>query len=428
MPCKPSKARKVLRDGRARVKQLCPFTIQLLWDCEEHVQEVVVGIEKGSSVTGFACVGKGEVLLSGEIHHRRDVKEKMDARRYHRRSRRQRCWYQPKQFHNRASSKHSGRLPPSIKTNVEEVIRVVQRLPLPIARIVIEDVQGDIARLNDPTLSGSRYQDPARLDENLRLACLMRDGYECQSCAKKQGRLEAHHLHYREHGGKDTLSNLLTLCDACHQKVYQGKLSLKVTGVSAHLDQIAQRSMQGKTHLYATLGQTAPLSTLFGSQTATWRKHQDVPKAPDVDACCIATSETGEVVPWQRDRFSRVTFRPRQTRRQSHDLPRKGQGRVRSQVNEALEGFRKGDLVRVKRRFVKQINSISSNGYLAFRRIKGEPAQARPHDGLFLERGRSILWEKMEENAIFFHKTPHFQILVAIPSNDRWRGFLKENI
>jgi RRXRR protein len=80
MPCKPSKARKLLRDGRARVKERSPFTIQLLWDCEEHVQEVVVGIDKGSSVTGLACVGKGEILLSGEIVHRRDVKEKMEAR------------------------------------------------------------------------------------------------------------------------------------------------------------------------------------------------------------------------------------------------------------------------------------------------------------------------------------------------------------
>jgi hypothetical protein len=132
MPCKPSKARKLLRDGRAKVNKRSPFTIQLLWDCEEHVQEVVVGIDKGSSVTGFACVGKGEILLSGEIVHRRDVKEKLDARRAQRRSRRNRCWYRPQRFLNRGSSKRSGRLPPSIKTNVEEVIRVVKRLPVPI--------------------------------------------------------------------------------------------------------------------------------------------------------------------------------------------------------------------------------------------------------------------------------------------------------
>ena len=296
---------------------------------------------------------------------------------------------------NRKSSKRSERLPPSIKTNVEEVIRVVGCLPVPMARLVVEDVQVDIARLNDPTLRGSRYQDPARLDENLRMACLMRDGYQCQSCEKKQGRLEAHHIHSREQGGKDTLPNLLTLCEACHQKVHQGKLPLQVTGVSGHLDQIAQRSMQGKSYLYATLGKQTPLSTLFGYQTATWRKHQGFPKEHDVDACCLTTYETGEVVPWHRDRFYRVTFRPRQTRRQYHDLPRKGQGRVRYQVNEELAGFRKGDVVRVKGRYMKQINSIYSNGYLAFPRVKGEPATAQPKDCVLLERGTTILWQKM---------------------------------
>src|SRR6266699_3028514 len=95
MPCKPSKARKLLRDRRAKVKHRSPFTIKLLWDCEEHVQEVALGIDKGSHVTGIACVSKGEILLSGEILHRLDIKEKMENRLAHRRSRRNRKWYRP---------------------------------------------------------------------------------------------------------------------------------------------------------------------------------------------------------------------------------------------------------------------------------------------------------------------------------------------
>lgn len=394
MPCKPAKARKLLRDRRARVIKHSPFTIQLLWDCEEHGQEITIGIDKGSHITGFSCVGNGQVLLSGEIHHRLDVKDKMDARRAHRRSRRHRLWHRPPRWRNRASSKRSGRIPPTIKTNVEEVIRVVRKLPLPISAIIVEDVQVDIARLNNPQLQGSQYQDPTRLDENLRIACLMRDGYQCQSCRKKQIRLEAHHIQYREHGGKDTLSNLLTLCEECHHKLHQGKLKLNVTGVSGHLDQIAQRTMQGKSHLYAMLGAPTRLATLFGYQTATWRKAQQLPKEHDVDALCLATYTTGERVPYQRERFFTISFRPRQTRRRFLDLPQKGKGRIRYQVNEQLDGFRKGDIVRVKERYVKQINSIYSTGYLAFPRVKGEPANARPKDCRLLERGRTILWER----------------------------------
>jgi hypothetical protein len=394
MPCHPAKARKLLRDGKARVSGRSPFTIKLLWDCEEHTQEVVVGLDKGSAVTGFCCVGKGRILLSGEIHHRKDVKMQMQDRRTNRRHRRSRKWYRPARFLNRASSKRSGRLPPSIRTNVEEVIRVVRRLPLPITTITIEDVQVDIARLNDPTLIGSQYQEPRRLDENLRLACLMRDGYSCQHCGKHKVRLQAHHIIFKEQGGKDTLTNLLTLCQPCHTKLHQGKIQLKVTGVSGHLDQIAQRSMQGKSYLYATLGTQWSLSTLFGYQTATLRKARDLPKAHDADALCLATYQTGEMVPYDREHFYLVSFRPRRTRGRYHTLPRKGQGRVKYQVNEELAGFQKGDIVRVKGKYTKQINSIYSNGYLAFPRVKGEPHQARPQDCQLLERERTIRWEK----------------------------------
>src|SRR5947209_9314658 len=92
MPCKPAKARKLLRAGRAKVAARSPFTIKLLWECEEHTQEVVLGIDKGSHVTGFSCTGLGQILLSGEIRHRLDVKDKMEARRANRRNRRQRKW------------------------------------------------------------------------------------------------------------------------------------------------------------------------------------------------------------------------------------------------------------------------------------------------------------------------------------------------
>jgi hypothetical protein len=227
------------------------------------------------------------VLLAAEIHHRRDVKDKMQDRRDRRRSRRARLWYRPCRFRNRASSKRSDRLPPSIRTNVEEVIRVVQRIPLPISFLVVEDVQVDIARLNNPELKGSQYQDPTRLDENLRIACLMRDGYRCQHCGKRGVRLEAHHIQYRQDGGKDTLSNLLALCEQCHHRLHEGKFTLKGTGVSGHLDQIAQRTMQGKTHLYATLGTLAPLTTMFGYETSIYRRYQICQKRISLMRCVL---------------------------------------------------------------------------------------------------------------------------------------------
>ena len=393
MPCTEAKARKLLRAEKAKIVDYRPFTIQLTWRCEGHTQEVICGIDKGSIVTGLTCIGNATVVLAAEIRHRRDVKARMEDRRDRRNSRRSRIWYRPPRFLNRASSKRSGRVPPSIKTNVEEVIRVVKRVPLPISTIVVEDVQVDIARLNDPTLRGSRYQDPTRLDENLRIACLMRDGYTCQQCHKSRRRLEAHHIQYRQNGGKDTLDNLITLCDQCHHRLHEGKITLKVKGVSGHLDQIAQRSMQGKTHLYTTLSQMAPLSTVFGYETATYRNYRGLQKTHIIDALCIATLGTGEGVAPPESNVYQIGFRPRQTRKQYHSRPRKGKGRVKYQVNNELQGFHKGDLVVVKGKYRKQINSIYSNGFLAFSRVKGEPTNALPRDCRLLEREKTILWD-----------------------------------
>lgn len=182
MPCTEAKARKLLQAEKAKILQYRPFTIQLCWQCEGHVADVICGIDKGSSVTGLACVGNGTVLLAAEIHHRRDVKVKMQDRRDRRKSRRSRLWYRPARFDNRASSKRSGRLPPSIKTNVEEVIRVVKRLPLPISALVIEDVQVDIARLNNPELKGSALSlCHAWRKDSLVDALWLPDGYPAQS-------------------------------------------------------------------------------------------------------------------------------------------------------------------------------------------------------------------------------------------------------
>jgi len=406
MPCKPAKARKLLRAGKAKVVNRCPFTLQLLWDCEENVQGVTVGIDKGSHVTGFCAVAakRGEILMSGEIHHRRDIKEKMENRRVNRRNRRNRKWYRKERFLNRASSKRSGRLPPSIKANVEEVIRVVQKIPLPISRVVIEDVQVDIARLNNPDLVGKAYQQSNRLDENLSLATLIRDHLTCQCCQAQHVPLEAHHIVWRENQGKDSISNLITVCRKCHRHIHKtgksGEVLLKtgemVRGMSGKLDPrfAAQRTMVGKAYLYETLGQMARVEKVFGYQTSAYRKSLNLPKSHDIDALCVATLETGEAKRHARHNFYTIGFRHRQTRRQYHDLPRPFIGRVRYQVNAQLAGFRKGDVVRVKGKWVKQINSIYSSGYLAFARVKGEPNAAKPKDCQLLVRGQTVIWGK----------------------------------
>jgi len=387
MPCKPAKARHLLEAGKAKVIKRIPFTIQLLWNCEENVQPITLGIDKGSKITGLCVVesDNSKVLFQADLRHRLDVKEKMETRREHRRSRRNRKWYRPCRFLNRSSSKRIGRLPPSIRTNVEEVIRVVNKLKvmLPITSIVVEDVLVDIRKLNEPIIKGKQYQVSNRLSENLRLACLMRDNFVCYTC-KSKGELHAHHIVWRSKGGSDTITNLITLCKKCHNKVHSNKLTLDLRGSNNFKDRIAQRTMQGKSYLYRQLGNPG---LVYGYETAEQRKKLQLDKTHMIDAFIIAGGNK-----YTTDNSYFINFRLRQTRRQYYDLPRKGVGRVRYQVNEELNGFKKGDVVLVKS-FVKQINSIRSDGRLGFSKsINSGPQTALPKHCILLERQKTVVF------------------------------------
>jgi 5-methylcytosine-specific restriction endonuclease McrA len=395
MPCTPAKARKLLKQGKAKSIKRIPFTIQLLFACENEVQDITVGIDKGSSITGFACICNGKVLLGGEIHHRKDIKEKMDARRGCRRARRNRKWYRKPRFSNRASSNRLGRIPPSVKANVEEVIRVIKKIPLPVKNVEIEDVQVDIARLNNPELQGKDYQKSNRLDENIRIATLMRDKYKCVNCNNKTGKLHAHHVVFRSQGGKDTIDNLVALCEGCHKKIHEGKLKLDFKGKSNKLDVISQRSMRGKTYMYKELSKYYKLGKVFGYETSEHRKELNLEKSHIIDAMCIATLRNKSSFNPILSNVYKINFRAKQTRKQYYTLPKKGKDRVRYQVNKSLMGFKKGDLVMVNG-YLKVIYSIYSNGYLAFARVKGEPSMSSISRCKLIEKCKTIQWGTMQ--------------------------------
>jgi len=52
MPCKPTKAKHLLKEGKAKVVNRSPFTIKLLWQCEDNKQPVIAGMDTGSKVIG----------------------------------------------------------------------------------------------------------------------------------------------------------------------------------------------------------------------------------------------------------------------------------------------------------------------------------------------------------------------------------------
>src|SRR5665811_677057 len=88
MPCKHSKARKLLKEGKAKVIRITPFTIKLLSGSSNYVQTIIGGMDTGSKVIGVCAMSNGKVLYQSEVYLREDVSGKMQQRSMYRRTRR----------------------------------------------------------------------------------------------------------------------------------------------------------------------------------------------------------------------------------------------------------------------------------------------------------------------------------------------------
>lgn len=82
--------RRWLRDNKAIVVNLCPFTIRLQKDTENNKQEVVVGLDTGAVNVGCSAVSENKCLYASETKLRTDISRKMQRRAKYRRSRRSR--------------------------------------------------------------------------------------------------------------------------------------------------------------------------------------------------------------------------------------------------------------------------------------------------------------------------------------------------
>jgi len=236
MPCTEAKARKLLRDGKVSVKSRTPFTIKLLFDCEEETQEVVAGMDTGSKVIGSACISNGKVLYQSEIYLRTDVKTKMDRRRIYRRTRRGRkCRYRKSRWANRASMKKKDRLSPTIQSKLNSHLREKKFIEsiLPVSKWTLELASFDIHKISNPEVQGEYYREgDLKNYYNVKQYVLERDTYKCQHCngRSKDNRLHVHHIIFKSRGGSDHQDNLVTLCKTCHDNFHKGKIELNLKG------------------------------------------------------------------------------------------------------------------------------------------------------------------------------------------------------
>ena len=290
MPCGTAKARRLLKQGKAKMVKREPFTIQLLTATGETKQEITLGVDAGSKIIGLSATTKSKELYSAEVQLRNDIVDLLSTRRQNRRTRRNRLRYRKPRFLNRVKSKNKGWLAPSIENKIQTHLTVVDNIHkiLPIDKIRVEVASFDIQKIKNPAISGEEYQQGEQLNFwNVREYVLFRDGHKCQGekgCKNKI--LNVHHIESRKTGG-NSHSNLITLCEECHNNHHSGNLKLNLKRGKSFRDAAFMGIMRWS--FYNKLKDLYPkVSLTYGYITKNTRIINKLPKEHRIDALCIS--------------------------------------------------------------------------------------------------------------------------------------------
>ena len=367
MPCKPAKARKLLRDGKAKAVRRTPFTIQLNWETEERVQPVTLGVDTGYKKVGLSAVSDGKELFASEVELRTDIPKLLSERAMYRRTRRNRLWYRPARFLNRVKSKKQGRLAPSVEHRLNEHIKAIEIIKsiLPVSEIIIEAAAFDIQKIKNLEISGVEYQNGEQTGFwNVREYVLYRDGHKCSHCGKTNVVLNVHHVESRQTGG-DRPDNLITLCEKCHRDYHADKIELKIKKSKGFKAETVMSILRWKI-VNRLKGLGNAVNVTYGYITKSARIAAGLEKSHANDAFCIAGGG-GQVMPGN-GYFIKFVRECNRSLFKANML--KGGRRKRNTIKEAF-GFHRWDNV-LYGKVECFIYGLRSSGYFDIRRLTGE--------------------------------------------------------
>lgn len=386
------KVRRLLKNNKAVVVNLCPFTIRLTYETTNYKQDIVLGVDAGTKHVGLSATTKSKELYSGEVILRSDIVDLLSTRRELRKTRRNRLRYRKPRFNNRIKSKRPGWIAPSVKYKIDAHIRVIDNVCsiLPISRIVIEVAQFDTQKIKNPDITNIEYQQGDQLGFwNVREYVLTRDNHKCQYCKgkSKDKILNVHHIESRKTGG-DSPSNLITLCETCHNEFHKGNIDLKVKREKSLRDAAVMGIM--KWRLYEILKSIFPnVSMTFGYITKYNRIHNDIEKSHVSDAFVISKNFNAK-----RLNFSYKIKLVRRHNRQIHKMkiPKGGTKRPNQSPFEIF-GFRLFDRVRFDSKFYF-IYGRRKTGSFNIRDINGENKKDVIYKKLKLSRCKRFMIQK----------------------------------
>lgn len=292
------KVRRLLKDKKAKAVKRCPFTIQLLYEAENNVQPVTLGVDAGSKHIGISATTEDKVLYEADVELRNDIVDLLSTRRESRRTRRNRkTRYKAPRFDNRISAKKEGWLAPSVRQKVDTHLQVIANVHklLPVTKVIIETASFDTqllkAQLEGRILEGTDYQEGDQLNFwNVREYVLFRDNHECQCChgKSKDKILNVHHIESRKTGG-DSPNNLITLCETCHSGYHAGTVKLPSSIKRGMKFNDATFMGIMRWEVYNRLKDNyRNVSLTYGYKTKNTRIEHNLPKEHYIDARCIS--------------------------------------------------------------------------------------------------------------------------------------------
>ena len=413
-PCRPKRARILLRSGRAVVARRYPFTIRIKDRTVEEsiVKPVRVKIDPGSRYTGVAVVREdvdaesGEVkqrLIAGiEIEHRgKSIKDAMTKRaNYRRRRRSANTRYRKPRFDNR--TRPEGWLPPSLKHRVDTTISWVKRLSsiAPVQGLSVESVRFDMQKIQNPEISGVEYQQGELLGYEVREYLLEKWGRKCAYCGAENVPLEVEHIIPKARGGSNRVSNLTLACRGCNQE--KGSRTAKEFGFP-DLTERARRPLRDAAAVNATRNALVrelssfglPVETGTGGQTKYNRIRLGIPKNHVFDALCVGKVETASI-----DAESLLHVKCSGRGRYSRTLPDAyGFPRAYLPRQKQFFGFATGDMVRadVPKGKYQGVHTgriaIRKTGCFGLKRSEGKQIDVNAKYCVMLQRGDGYGYE-----------------------------------
>lgn len=298
--CHPAKARKLLRDGKAKIYRKEPFTIILTKVVDKPTENKYrLKIDYGSRHTGLAILKGSRVCWLGQLEHRTNIKELLDKRRgYRRRRRNVNLRYRKPRFKYRTKPK--GWLPPSLMSRVNNIRTFITRLirMLPLGAISYENVKFDAQKMMNPDIHGIEYQQGALEGYEIREYLSEKFEHKCCYCGIEQGqgrKFEVEHIIPVSRGGTNRVSNLAWSCHDCNQE--KGSMAAEEYG-HPEVQAQAKKPLKDAALITATRWKVydilksfnLPIECGTGGLTAFNRIQRNIPKTHYYDACCIGKS------------------------------------------------------------------------------------------------------------------------------------------